>query len=159
MENENKAENKAENPAGEENLKDSFEKIQAQYSEQNGGAIDFCRKMEMETIECRPGHAVLEICLKSWHMNILGIVHGGVLYSLADTAGGVAAMTGRDYAVPTIDGTIHYLKAGKDTSKIIARAEEIRCGRAYSVCECKIYDERETLLATATMTYYHLRKK
>ena len=46
-------------------------------------------------------------------MNILGIVHGGVLYSLADTVGGTAAMTGRDYAVPTVDGTIHYLKAGK----------------------------------------------
>ena len=87
------------------------------------------------------------------------IVHGGVLYSLADTVGGTAAMTGRDYAVPTVDGTIHYLKAGKNTSKIIARAQEIQNGYAFSVCECKIYDDKETLLASATMTYYHLRKR
>ena len=82
-----------------------------------------------------------------------------VLYSLADTVGGTAAMTGRDYAVPTVDGTIHYLKAGKNTSKIIARAQEIQNGYAFSVCECKIYDDKETLLASATMTYYHLRKR
>lgn len=106
-----------------------------------------------------PGYAVGEIVLKPWHMNILGIVHGGVLYSLADTVGGTAAMTGRDYAVPTVDGTIHYLKAGKNTSKIIARAQEIQNGYAFSVCECKIYDDKETLLASATMTYYHLRKR
>lgn len=86
-------------------------------------------------------------------------MHGGVLYSLADTVGGTAAMTGRDYAVPTVDGTIHYLKAGKNTSKIIARAQEIQNGYAFSVCECKIYDDKETLLASATMTYYHLRKR
>ena len=65
----------------------------------------------------------------------------------------------RDYAVPTVDGTIHYLKAGKNTSKIIARAQEIQNGYAFSVCECKIYDDKETLLASATMTYYHLRKR
>ena len=103
--------------------------------------------------------AVGEIVLKPWHMNILGIVHGGVLYSLADTVGGTAAMTGRDYAVPTVDGTIHYLKAGKNTSKIIARAQEIQNGYAFSVCECKIYDDKETLLASATMTYSRLRRR
>lgn len=80
-------------------------------------ANDFRKKIEMEITEARPGYAVGEVVLKPWHMNILGIVHGGVLYSLADTVGGTAAMTGRDYAVPTVDGTIHYLKAGKNTPK------------------------------------------
>lgn len=120
---------------------------------------DFCKKTGMEITEARPGYAVGEIVLKPWHMNILGIVHGGVLYSLADTVGGIAAMTGREYSIPTVDGTIHYLKAGKNTSKIVARAQEIQNGYAFSVCECKIYDDKETLLATATMTYYHLRKR
>ena len=117
------------------------------------------RKSRWRSPRQTPGYAVGEIVLKPWHMNILGIVHGGVLYSLADTVGGTAAMTGRDYAVPTVDGTIHYLKAGKNTSKIIARAQEIQNGYAFSVCECKIYDDKETLLASATMTYYHLRKR
>ena len=137
----------------------SFSEVWDKRGQETDAANDFRKKIEMEITEARPGYAVGEIVLKPWHMNILGIVHGGVLYSLADTVGGTAAMTGRDYAVPTVDGTIHYLKAGKNTSKIIARAQEIQNGYAFSVCECKIYDDKETLLASATMTYYHLRKR
>lgn len=137
----------------------SFSEVWDKRGQETDAANDFRKKIEMEITEARPGYAVGEIVLKPWHMNILGIVHGGVLYSLADTVGGTAAMTGRDYSVPTVDGTIHYLKAGKNTSKIIARAQEIQNGYAFSVCECKIYDDKETLLASATMTYYHLRKR
>ena len=113
--------------------------------------------IEIESVE--PDRAIFRLEIRPESKNPLGIVHGGVLYSLADTVGGTAAMTGRDYAVPTVDGTIHYLKAGKNTSKIIARAQEIQNGYAFSVCECKIYDDKETLLASATMTYYHLRRR
>ena len=96
----------------------SFSEVWDKRGQETDAANDFRKKIEMEITEARPGYAVGEIVLKPWHMNILGIVHGGVLYSLADTVGGTAAMTGRDYAVPTVDGTIHYLKAGKNTSKI-----------------------------------------
>lgn len=95
----------------------SFSEVWDKRGQETDAANDFRKKIEMEITEARPGYAVGEIVLKPWHMNILGIVHGGVLYSLADTVGGTAAMTGRDYAVPTVDGTIHYLKAGKNTSK------------------------------------------
>ena len=125
----------------------SFSEVWEKRGQETDAANDFRKKIEMEITEARPGYAVGEIVLKPWHMNILG------------TVGGTAAMTGRDYAVPTVDGTIHYLKAGKNTSKIIARAQEIQNGYAFSVCECKIYDDKETLLASATMTYYHLRKR
>lgn len=95
----------------------SFSEVWDRRGQETDAANDFRKKIEMEITEARPGYAVGEIVLKPWHMNILGIVHGGVLYSLADTVGGTAAMTGRDYAVPTVDGTIHYLKAGKTHPK------------------------------------------
>ena len=104
----------------------SFSEVWDKRGQETDAANDFRKKIEMEITEARPGYAVGEIVLKPWHMNILGIVHGGVLYSLADTVGGTAAMTGRDYAVPTVDGTIHYLKAGKNTSKIIAGLRKYR---------------------------------
>ena len=94
-----------------------FSEVWEKRGQETDAANDFRKKIEMEITEARPGYAVGEIVLKPWHMNILGIVHGGVLYSLADTVGGTAAMTGRDYAVPTVDGTIHYLKAGKTHPK------------------------------------------
>ena len=78
----------------------SFSEVWDKRGQETDAANDFRKKIEMEITEARPGYAVGEIVLKPWHMNILGIVHGGVLYSLADTVGGTAAMTGRDYAVP-----------------------------------------------------------
>lgn len=97
----------------------SFSEVWDKRGQETDATNDFRKKIEMEITEARPGYAVGEIVLKPWHMNILGIVHGGVLYSLADTVGGTAAMTGRDYAVPTVDGTIHYLKAGKIRPKLL----------------------------------------
>ena len=137
----------------------SFSEVWTKRGQETDAANDFRKKIEMEITEARPGYAVGEIVLKPWHMNILGIVHGGVLYSLADTVGGTAAMTGRDYAVPTVDGTIHYLKAGKNTSKIIAGRRKYRMVMHFRCADARFMMIRETLLASATMTYYHLRKR
>lgn len=72
----------------------SFSEVWEKRGQETDAANDFRKKIEMEITEARPGYAVGESVLKPWHMNILGIVHGGVLYSLADTVGGTAAMTG-----------------------------------------------------------------
>ena len=63
---------------------------------------DFRDRIELEILEKRPGYAKGQIVLRPWHLNVLGIVHGGVLFSLADSVSGTAACTGRDYAVPTV---------------------------------------------------------
>mgnify|MGYP000123330926 CR=1 FL=1 len=65
----------------------SFSEVWEKRGQETDAANDFRKKIEMEITEARPGYAVGEIVLKPWHMNILGIVHGGVLYSLADTVG------------------------------------------------------------------------
>lgn len=121
-----------------------------------GEQEDFRSKIGLEILESRAGYAKGQIVLKPWHMNVLGIVHGGVLFTLADTVSGTAACAERDYAVPTVNGSINYLRAGKNTSRLIAEAEEIKNGASFSVCNCRIYDDRENLLATTTMTFYHL---
>ena len=118
---------------------------------------DFREKIGLEIVEARKGYARGEIELKPWHMNQLGIVHGGVLFTMADTVSGMAAVTGQKYSVNTVDGSIHYLRAGKNTKKLIAEAHEIKDGRSISVCECKVYDDKEQLLVITTMTFIHLQ--
>ena len=117
---------------------------------------DFRERVGLTIVEARKGYARGEIELKPWHMNVLGIVHGGVLFTLADTVSGTAAVTGQNYGVPTVNGTINYLRAGKDTKKIIAEAHEIKNGKNFSVCECKVFDDKENVLAVTTMTFFHL---
>lgn len=145
-----------------------------QTSEKTGGAFedafknlaegapkpeDFRDKIGLEILERRPGYAKGMIEIKPWHLNVLGVVHGGVLFTLADTVSGTAAATGHEYGVPTVNGNINYLKAGRNTTKLIAEAEEIKNGYTFSVVDCKVYDDRKNLLATTTMTFYHLRPR
>lgn len=117
---------------------------------------DFRTWIGLHITEARPGYARGEIELKPWHMNVLGIVHGGVLFTIADTVSGTAVHTGQVYSVPTVNANINYMRAGKDTKKIVAEAHEIKNGKNFSVCECKIYDDREQVLAVTTMTFFHL---
>ena len=62
--------------------------------------------------------------MKPWHMNILGIVHGGVLYSLADTVGGTAAkmcIRDRDKEAKAIEDAVQQvLTEGYRTVDIMA---------------------------------------
>lgn len=120
------------------------------------GAQDFRLTLGIRFMERRIGYARGEMDIKPWHMNVLGVIHGGCLFSLADTVSGAAAAShgGR---VTTVNGSINYLKAGKDTSKIVAIAREIKYGKTLSVCDAQIFDERENLLATTTMTFFHLK--
>ena len=55
----------------------SFSEVWDKRGQETDAANDFRKKIEMEITEARPGYAVGEIVLKPWHMNILGIVHGG----------------------------------------------------------------------------------
>lgn len=120
------------------------------------GAVDFRDKIGMVTLERRPGYAKCEIKIEPWHLNVLGVIHGGVLFTLADTTSGTAAAASSEYRVTTVSGNINYLRAGKNTSKITAEAVEVKNGKSFSVCDAKIYDDKGVLLATTTMTFYHL---
>ena len=54
---------------------------------------DYMRMLDMEFLEIRPGYAMGRIRLKQKHLNPYGSVHGGCLYSLADSVAGTAAST------------------------------------------------------------------
>lgn len=120
------------------------------------GEREFRRTLGIRFVERREGYAKGEMNISPSHLNVLGVIHGGVLFSLADTVSGASAL-GRGGRVTTVNGNINYLKAGKDTSKIVAEAHEIKYGRTLSVCEAKVYDDKDNLLATTTMTFFHLK--
>lgn len=153
---ENKTENRMEEKQNEEKQGGTYADIYAEGGALGPDAVDFRDKIGIETLERRPGYAKCEIEIKPWHLNVLGVIHGGVLFSLADTVSGTAAAASGEYRVTTVSGNINYLRAGKNTSKITAEAVEVKNGKTFSVCDAKIYDDKGALLATTTMTFYHL---
>ncbi len=110
-------------------------------------------------IEAKDGKAVGCIQIQEKMLNPFGAVHGGVVFGLADTAGGAALLSNiPETAIVTSTGTINYLRGTNQTKMLIAKAMPVKFGKTLNVYDVDIFDEKERLVAKAVMTYYILSK-
>ncbi len=85
--------------------------------------------------------------------------HGGFQASIADTAGGIAAMTTMhavDEKVSTIDIRVDFLH-GSEPKDIFAEAEVIKSGKRIVKVDVKLYHEKEKIIALARCAFSVLR--
>jgi uncharacterized protein (TIGR00369 family) len=113
----------------------------------------FHKWMGMSLVEAREGEVELTLEAQPHHLNLQGLLHGGVLATLADTAAGLAVRTkleaGRRHV--TIQLGVQYLSAG-GPGRIVARGRTVRVGRQIAHAEAEIHDANGRLLATAQAT-------
>ena len=114
----------------------------------------FINNNNFEVIKVKENYCELDGIITQSSLNHIGIVHGGYIFGLADTAAGIAAMTNGGNVV-TIDSTISYIKPAKG-SRITAKASAIKTGKTISVFEVQITNEKEDLVAKATITFYNI---
>jgi uncharacterized protein (TIGR00369 family) len=102
----------------------------------------------------RKGRVIFLLEAKSRHKQIHGVVHGGILAALADTAAAIAAYTvvPQGTEMVTVQLSINYLKAAPG-GKITADAKVLRAGRNFVVTECEILNEDRSLAAKALITF------
>jgi len=102
--------------------------------------------------EIDAGYAKVSLDIKNEFTNPYNTVHGGVLYTMGDMAGGTAAYS---YGQPvvTVDSNFHFLHAGKNVTKLIGIGKELRNGKSIGVYEVSIHDQNENLLCYGTFTY------
>jgi uncharacterized protein (TIGR00369 family) len=96
-----------------------------------------------------------------------GILHGGVISSVLDMAGGMATMANAVQHFPnyspedlvkvigrtsTIDLQISYLRPGKGET-FIAKAWVVKGGKKIVFARMELYNQDETLIATGNGTY------
>jgi uncharacterized protein (TIGR00369 family) len=85
--------------------------------------------------------------------------HGGILASIADTAGGIAAVStveSIDDKVSTIDMRIDYLN-GSEPKDLYAETEMIKNGKRIVKVDIKIYHNKEKIIAVGRCAYSILR--
>ena len=107
--------------------------------------------------ELELNHSKISMVIEQRHLNPSKIVHGGIIFSLADTAMGIAART-NDSNVVTVNAQIDYLRPAK-TSKLYATAESIRVGHKVAVYKTEIKDENDKLVAVCTGTFFFIENK
>lgn len=117
----------------------------------------FCNSLGLIILEIGPGTAKSKLPVRKDHMNPVGSVHGGCIFTMADTTAGSAASS-YGIQVTTLDSTIHFLRPGLNTDCLYAEAKEIKHGKRVSVYNVEVTDDQGALLASATFTYASLGK-
>jgi uncharacterized protein (TIGR00369 family) len=100
------------------------------------------------------GRAVFRMPVLDLHKQVHRVVHGGVVATLADTAGGFASFLAAPPGsrVATIEMKINFLEAVAD-GEIKADARVLRAGRTTIVVDCDVTDQDGRLVAKALMTF------
>ena len=98
----------------------------------------FAEFVGIELLDAGDGRARAELRLKGHHRNGIGLIQGGVIFTLADLAF-AAAVHSRGQIAVAIHCSISYLKAAKG-DLLQAEAEEVSCGPKIAVYTVRITD-------------------
>ena len=115
----------------------------------------------LEILELKEGFTKIHIPFKEEFIGdfIQKRWHGGIQASIADTAGGIAAMTtmtSMTDKVSTIDMRVDYLH-GSQPKDFYAEAEIIKSGKRIVKVDIKLYHEIENIIAVARCVFSVLR--
>lgn len=121
-------------------------------------SVPYARFLGLELGEVKGGEAVIHLDVRDELKQNQGVVHGGAIASLIDTASAFAVVTKLDAGerVTTTDLTIHYLRP-VIAGRLTATARIVRGGRRLFVLSIEVADNQGRLVATAVTTYIKLQ--
>jgi acyl-CoA thioesterase len=105
----------------------------------------FARECGIRIMEARTGFGRTQMDVEPRHLNSVGILQGGALFTLADVAFALACNSHGTLAVGC-QADVTYFKAVRG-GRLTAVAEEISRTRSISTCLIRVLDEREDLVA------------
>lgn len=118
----------------------------------------FSSRLGVYVEELRPGYARAVKTVTEEDLNPVQVPHGGVYFTLADTACGSAMVAYGNVAV-TINCSFSFLKSAAVGDRLTAEARELQGGRSVCVLEARVTGEDGTLFAAGTFTFRRLEKK
>jgi uncharacterized protein (TIGR00369 family) len=117
----------------------------------------FPKLLGIEIDEIQEGRARLSVEVRKDLLQLQGVMHGGAIASLIDTAVAFAIVGAStpDQRFTTVEMKVNYLSAIRE-GRVIADARLIRNGRRIVVAECDVFDEKGRLAAKGLLTYMRL---
>jgi len=96
----------------------------------------------IEILECKIGQCKVGMTIRKEMLNSMDKAHGGISYSLADTAFGFAANTHGKYAV-TIETSINHIEALSEGDVLVAESviEKVNNKLGFNIIEVKRGEE------------------
>ncbi len=118
-----------------------------------GARADFAHGLGVRCIEGGSGRAVVQVTVREKHLNFNGTCHGGMLFTLADTAFGLASNS-HGMLAAGIDAHMTFHVAAQVGDVLTATATEVSRSRKLAVYRIDVTRADETLIGTFTGTVY-----
>lgn len=112
----------------------------------------FLKHNAIRVVSVSEEESVLEAEITDTSKNIWGMVHGGLIFTLADTAAGALARMHQASKNVTLNTFISYISEAKNTGKLYAICKEDHAGRSVGVYNVQVVDDHQKVVAIATVT-------
>ena len=109
-------------------------------------------------IEIKEGYSKIKMTVRTEMVNGFGIVHGGITFSLADSAFAFAC-NNRNVLSVALDTSINFLKPVHVKDVLIAEAKELHNGKSTGLYNITVINQHEELVAVFKGTCFRTNKK
>ncbi len=117
----------------------------------------FSQWLGIQILEIREGYSRIKMIVRSEMMNGLGIVHGGIAFSLSDSAFAFACNSRNNLSV-ALDTSINFLKPAHVDDELIAEAKEIHNGKSTGLYQVTITNQHNHIVALFKGTCFRTGK-
>lgn len=118
----------------------------------------FSQWLGIEVLEIKEGSSKIKMTVREEMINGFGIVHGGIAFSLADSAFAFAC-NNRNVLSVALDTAINFTKPVHVGDILIAEAKEIHNGRSTGLYHIHISNQHDHLVAIFKGTCFRTNKK
>ena len=118
----------------------------------------FSQWMGVEVLEVKEGYSRIRMAIRKEMVNGFGIVHGGLPFSLADSAFAFACNNRNNLSV-ALDVTITFMKAVNVGDVLTAEAKEIHNGRSTGVYLIHVTNQKDEQVDLFKGTCFRTGKK
>lgn len=118
----------------------------------------FSQWLGIERVRIEPGHCVLKMTVRKDMLNGFQIAHGGITYSLADSALAFASNSHGRMAL-SVETSISHTVSVKEGDVITAEAEEISMSHKIAIYHVTVKNQKNELVALFKGTVYRTSKE
>ena len=118
----------------------------------------FSKWLGIEIIEIKEGYSKIKMIIRNEMVNGFGIVHGGVTFSMADSAFAFACNNRNNLSV-ALDTSINFTKPVQVDDILIAETKEIHNGKSTGLYQITITNQHNHIVALFKGTCFRTNKK
>ena len=118
----------------------------------------FGRWLNPEILKMEAGYCLMTLKVRDEFLNGVGILHGGIVFGIADVAFAYASNSHNRVAV-ALDVSISFPNAGHVGDTLTIEANETYLGDKTAIYQIRVTNQHDKLLGLFTGTVYRMHKK